>query len=801
MNCKIMEQDENRENSPRRSWATTHLGNVGQYLRTSKRRWLPGWCGRFLMLGFLLPVRGAELISNKSVEKFHGYYFLPGWDVAYGNAAGVNTTSANAHSGSNSLEFDLSVGNGSQWGHETFAVLPGETNRASFWYKVNATLSGGEIAAVVRWWGDPSRSSFVAQTILQTGIGQTPPGAWMSVTQLVTVPANAAFADLLLDGASSVGPAGLVFFDDFSFAPLNAAATITNSIPADGASDVQLYTVLQWQPAQTAKNFQLYLGTNYPALAAAATNSADFLDTVRLPAGKNTVRYAVTLRPDQQYFWRVDAVNDGGNTFQGGVQSFATGFNYLENVTTATASRFDSKDNTGAGLDTIKILQNPAAPGYIGVCHYLVTNQFQVRLALSTNLLNWTFVRTLEPNGSQPTLIYHPQSGGFILAHEQWSLPGSTGASQLRFRYYPSYADLLAGNFTRSFLAPISSFHWTALEGTPNFFTLNADGNVITAGFHFYSNEGVDQNAWGTLSNLLSGVTTWTTQIATDLNETLINRGVYGNIGDRDFGRLFGFDYLWQEGQYVGGDFGTWRAWFYDYGRSNSFALFPKTPKGSRSFGNGTFGFLTAPSGKPAVVAAYFIFGEQAGSGEAGQLIFYTEISTAAAEFSVIPASTFNGWDCYLRWVSGAGAMGHDLYLGTNAASVTNAATNSPLHLGRLSKPHAVVPGLAPNTTYYVRVDEVAAGNSLTSGPLWSFATPALPRFTSVAFVGGIFTAAGVGGSSNGSYIVLASKNLVLPTAQWEPVATNRFDAPGNFMFSNTPDPALSRRFLRLRLP
>jgi len=75
-----------------------------------------------------------------------------------------------------------------------------------------------------------------------------------------------------------------------------------------------------------------------------------------------------------------------------------------------------------------------------------------------------------------------------------------------------------------------------------------------------------------------------------------------------------------------------------------------------------------------------------------------------ASELTVIPTSSSSGLDCYLRWLSGAGAVSHDLYFGTNAATVTTAVTNSATYLGRLSKPHFDVHSLSPNTHYYVRV-------------------------------------------------------------------------------------------------
>jgi hypothetical protein len=246
---------------------------------------------------------------------------------------------------------------------------------------------------------------------------------------------------------------------------------------------------------------------------------------------------------------------------------------------------------------------------------------------------------------------------------------------------------------------------------------------LINVGFHYYSDKKVDQNARGALRGFFSDAPSWSAEPAANLNEALAGRGAVGNIGDRDFGRLFGADYLLQEGQLTAGDFGSWRLWIYDYARSNSFELHPKTPKDSRSFANGTWRWLISPHGKPALVVAFYVFARRS-SGEAGEVIFYHEIETAAANLEVIPEEPSNSRMYRLRWLSGAGATAHMMYLGTDAADVERANPNGPFCLGWSSKPHITLHELAPGRHYYFRVDEGTADGRVTRGTVWHFTTP-----------------------------------------------------------------------------
>jgi hypothetical protein len=57
--------------------------------------------------------------------------------------------------------------------------------------------------------------------------------------------------------------------------------------------------------------------------------------------------------------------------------------------------------------------------------------------------------------------------------------------------------------------------------------------------------------------------------------------------------------------------------------------------------------------------------------------------------------------------------------------------------------------------------------------------------FSTFSLSGNNLVFSGTGGVTNGTYIVLASTNVALPLIQWTPLATNSFDASGDFTFTN----------------
>jgi len=75
------------------------------------------------------------------------------------------------------------------------------------------------------------------------------------------------------------------------------------------------------------------------------------------------------------------------------------------------------------------------------------------------------------------------------------------------------------------------------------------------------------------------------------------------------------------------------------------------------------------------------------------------------------------------------------------------------------------------------------------------------PRFGGVALVGTNLVMSGSNGVPSQTYRVLASTNIALPVANWTPIATNSFDANGNFVFTNSVKASIPKQFYRLSLP
>ncbi len=675
----------------------------------------------------LLPAAAAaaEFILNGSIEQYQGLGRPFAWDFRKNAGCKVNSSPAFARSGTRSLEFDLSIADGPEWDGRRYPVTAGRSYRARFFYRTTQALSSGEVLAFVRWWADDSWSDWKGQAPLAGGIGRSLTAGWVEVQGDVVAPAGARYGEFHVWGVDTArGPSGRIYLDEFSLKPLAPGAPLASPAPADGADGTPLYTVLGWDAAPGAEGYRLYLGTDFETVLAADPGAPEHL--LEVPAGEPRGRHAVTLAPYTRYFWRADALR-GGAAQRGEVLSFATGFDLLEDLVSPTGLAHGARDSQGRGLDTLQVIENPAEPGYIGVYHSAIGGEFEVRLATSTDLLTWTYRRTLQSNADMPAIAYHPPTGGFFLAHEQWGNPGSRSPSNLRFRFYSSYAALLAGAGGRDFLAPLTlaAANGSDLEGTPNFFAIDAGGGRVEVGFHFFDSRGsrVDRNGTGVLRGLLAGSPAWTTAVWTELNDALIAEEVSANIGDRDDGLLFGRRFTLVEGQYLRDDFGSWRPWFWDPSRKDVFPLHPRTRGGSSSFGNMTWEVLRSPRGNRAVCGSYFLFSEGAAAGEAGQAIFYHELVSEAWGPSPPAGARDVDREPRLHWLGAAGAVGHDVYFGGDAAAVGAATRTSGEYLGRFETSLALPGRLRPDAEYAWRADEVFADGSAQAGPVWTFRT------------------------------------------------------------------------------
>jgi hypothetical protein len=330
----------------------------------------------------------------------------------------------------------------------------------------------------------------------------------------------------------------------------------------------------------------------------------------------------------------------------------------VERVDRTTAYRYRAKDDRGALLDGLKVLQVDGTN--IGVYHARASDgRFNVYVATSDDLITWTRRTTIDAGASQPTIALMP-SGGLIVAYEKVSLielgPLTSITDTLesivgpilnrpedririRFRYYRSVDALLHAQFAREFTAP-RRLSPTA-EGTPSITNVKITRGLISrsrieVGMHYFAD--LDGNGTADADRLatavLTGFTKWQATPAPDQDSSLMSAPFLhagytsppaGNIGDRDQIIFDGVRLELQEAQYVPGDYSSWRPFLIDPRGGYPRPLQIVTRGGSRSFGNPTATALTAPSGRPAVLITVYVFGEGAAPDEIGPLIYYRE--------------------------------------------------------------------------------------------------------------------------------------------------------------------------------
>jgi hypothetical protein len=166
-------------------------------------------------------------------------------------------------------------------------------------------------------------------------------------------------------------------------------------------------------------------------------------------------------------------------------------------------------------------------------------------------------------------------------------------------------------------------------EGTPNIYqaTLSPDlaHSTIQVGFHYLKGGKVDRQARGTLS----GFSRWVARPEPELDASLQRQKVAGHIGDRDHLSSRGTGLTVIEGRATASE--PWQVYLHELGSGTAQPLNVKTRKGSGAFANPTITLLRGPSGAPAVVITLFLPDSAAGSGEAGELVYYKEFGPRPA--------------------------------------------------------------------------------------------------------------------------------------------------------------------------
>jgi hypothetical protein len=243
-----------------------------------------------------------------------------------------------------------------------------------------------------------------------------------------------------------------------------------------------------------------------------------------------------------------------------------------------------------------------------------------VRIATSTDLLNWTFVKDYGRHFSQPYLVAL-DDGGFVLALQADNTGDTSPYSWISFRHYADRDALFRNASDRVFNAPHTQVApGQFVEGTPNIYSAtlspDIDHSVVDVGFDYW-NGNVDRQAHGTLVDFA----TWNTVKETQIDDALLEYGLKGNITDRDSVTFRGLDFNVHEGAYVKNDFAAWRPFLWDRVEKRATPLNIRTHGGSTSFGAPSLTIVKSPSGKRALVVSFFVFGEGAGSDTTGQLL------------------------------------------------------------------------------------------------------------------------------------------------------------------------------------
>eukprot|EP00040_Diaphanoeca_grandis_P022985 m.124399 g.124399 ORF g.124399 m.124399 type:complete len:424 (-) comp29059_c0_seq1:105-1376(-) len=376
----------------------------------------------------------------------------------------------------------------------------------------------------------------------------------------------------------------------------------------------------------------------------------------------------------------VDTVVVGDNVTQQIVHA-------LTNINGSLAHVYDLKDSTGFQMASLHLIEaDPSSAVYHGIYMTLVSTQWEVRVATSTDLMTWTYRSTISsswrpptnttqesnrllspllPNADMPYACVVQPNGWIVVVHEQWMNPGSRLPSQLGFKLYYNLTQLLAGTHFNSYIAPLSVGAHSQLEGTPNIYNATLvfrngyDMIDASIGFHYNDAHGVDQVAQGFLQSF--GPTavqpSWQAQAATAYNQVFIRDGAIGNIGQRDAGVLAGRTVVVQEaniGKMPPTIWADWRIWLYTpamneglppTGAGSALMLQPQTDKGSFAFGNPSFKLVRCPptanvqaanistdashvGDEMCIFVSYFAFSEGAQPGEAGVVAFYNKAPT-----------------------------------------------------------------------------------------------------------------------------------------------------------------------------
>ena len=133
--------------------------------------------------------------------------------------------------------------------------------------------------------------------------------------------------------------------------------------PVHGAADVQMNAILGWTPADSAASHQLYFGTDKEAVRIASAGSPEDKGSVALGAESYNPGL---LEAETTYYWRVDEVDDQGDTARGPIWIFTTGaFLLVDDFESYTDDDAAGQAIWQTWIDGFGIPDNGAQVGYL----------------------------------------------------------------------------------------------------------------------------------------------------------------------------------------------------------------------------------------------------------------------------------------------------------------------------------------------------------------------------------------------------------------------------------------------------
>lgn len=133
--------------------------------------------------------------------------------------------------------------------------------------------------------------------------------------------------------------------------------------PSYGATDVGMNAILSWTPSDSAALHALYFGTDKDAVRNADTGAPEYQGSMRLGAESYDPGL---LDADTTYYWRVDEVDDQGNTAKGPLWIFTTGaFLLIDDFEGYTDDKVAGEAIWQTWIDGLYVRDNGAQVGYL----------------------------------------------------------------------------------------------------------------------------------------------------------------------------------------------------------------------------------------------------------------------------------------------------------------------------------------------------------------------------------------------------------------------------------------------------